>query len=101
MLFRQRLTLDWEEIKNIRLKQAKANNKKENKKRRDHKYKVGDLVLIVMKDYKRKKAPKISSPTNGPHKIVKIYPNNGNVRIQNGNFEEVISIRRLKPYKAR
>ncbi len=36
MLFRQRIFVDWEEIKRQRTKQTKANNATENKKRITH-----------------------------------------------------------------
>ena len=77
--------------------QAEANNKKENKTRREHKYEVNDLVLIVQKPYERAKQPKISASTEGPYKILKVYTN-GNVRIRRGRYDEDISIRRLRPY---
>ena len=84
-------------LKEQRRVQALANNKKKNKKRLKHKYKVGDKVLIVLKPYERAKKPKISPPTEGPYKITKVYTN-GNVRIARDGYEEDISIRRLRPY---
>ena len=76
--------------------QAIANNKKENKNRVPHEYKIGDLVLIVQKPYKRRRKAKLSSPTEGPFQIIRTYAN-GNVRIKCGNYEEDISIRRIRP----
>ena len=78
-------------VKNI------ANNKKENRTRRTHTYQVGDLVLIVDNAYERARTGKLSSPTEGPYQILAVY-DNGNVRIRCGNFDEDISIRRLRPY---
>ena len=98
--FRQKTIIDREKIKQRRRADAKANDAKENSKRLAHEYKIGDLVLIVMKDYDRRKARKISSPTEGPYKIVKVS-RNGNVRIMRGAFKETMNIRRLKPYTAR
>ena len=100
MLFRQRVLVDWVLLKEQRKAQATANNAKENKKRVDHTYKVGDLVLIVLKSYERAEGPKIATHTHGPYNIVKVYTN-GNVRISRGGFEEDISIRRLRPYFTR
>ena len=97
MLFRQKIIVDWEELKQLRRKQHIANNIKENRNRREHKYKVGDLVLIIMKSYERSKQPKISEFAEGPYKVLRVHKN-GTLRIQRGDFEETIHIRRLRPY---
>jgi hypothetical protein len=97
MIFRQQAKIDWQLLKRQRRLQAIANNKKENKNRKAHEYKTGDLVLIVQKPYERKRKAKLSSPTEGPFPILQVH-SNGNVRIQRGNFQEDISIRRLRPY---
>ncbi len=97
MLFRQRVIIDWEKIKVLRQEQAIANNTKENKKRIDHEYHVGDLVLIVTPTSERRKQCKLSSPTEGPYAITRVYAN-GTVRLLCGAFEEIMSIRRLRPY---
>ena len=41
MIFRQKIIVDWEELKQLRKKQHIANNIKENRLRREHKYKEG------------------------------------------------------------
>jgi hypothetical protein len=97
MIFHQQAKIDWQLLKCQRNIQANANNKKENKNRVPHDYKVGDLVLIVQKPYERKRKTKIKTPTEGPYPITRTY-SNGNVRIQRGHYEEDISIRRLRPY---
>ena len=97
MIFRQKIKVDWQLLKEQRRIQAIANNKKENKHRIHHDYKVGDFVLIIDKSYERAKKSKLSSPTQGPYEIIKIY-SNGNVRIRRNNYDEDISIRRLRPY---
>ena len=53
MIFRQKIIVDWEELKQLRKEQHIANNIKENRHRREHQYKTGDLVLIIMKSYER------------------------------------------------
>ena len=60
-------------------------------------YQVSDLVLIVDKAYERAWTGKLSSPTEGPYQILAVY-DNGNVHIRRGNFNEDISIHRLRPY---
>ena len=97
MLFRQKIIVDWEELKQLRKKQHLANNIKENRHRREHKYKVGDLVLIIMKSYERSKKPKISEFAEGLYKVLRVHKN-GTLRIQRGDFEETVHIRRLRPY---
>ena len=99
MIFRQKVKIDWAIIKKERRRQTVANNRKENKTRLEYEYKVGDMVLIVDKPYERAKKAKLSTPTEGPYEILRIYAN-GNVRIRRGNYDEDISIRRLRPYFA-
>jgi hypothetical protein len=102
MIFRQTAIIDWERLKAIRNKQTAQNNEKENRKRVEHKYKVGDKVLIKLKPYERRNNPKISPSTyeSGPFKILVIYAN-GNVKLQRGAYEDIINIRRLTPYYSR
>jgi hypothetical protein len=52
LIFWQKVLIDWERIKALHTRQAIENNAKENKKRLEHKYKVGDKVLLVIKPYK-------------------------------------------------
>ena len=100
MIYRHKIMVDWELLKRERVKQHVANNIKENRNRREHKYKKGDLVLIIMQPYERGKKPKISRFTEGPYKVLKVN-NNGTLRIQRGSFEETLHIRRLRPYYKR
>ena len=97
MIFRQQVKVDWQILKLQRCRQAIANNKKENQTCVVHDYKVGEKVLIVQKKYKRQTKAKLSSPTEGPFTITRVYTN-GNVCINRGAYEEDISIRRLRPY---
>mmetsp|Transcript_126 Transcript_126/g.296 ORF Transcript_126/g.296 Transcript_126/m.296 type:complete len:102 (-) Transcript_126:186-491(-) len=97
MIFRQQIMIDWEKLKQQRLQHASTNNFKENKKRVNHTYSVNDLVLIITPSSERNKQRKLSSPTEGPYRITKVYAN-GTVRILRGHFEETMSIRRLRPY---
>ena len=97
MLYREKIKIDWELHKREKVKQHIANNIKENRNRRPHKYKVGDEVLIIMKPYEKGKKPKVSKHAEGPYKVVKVN-SNGTLRIKRGSYEETISIRRLRPY---
>ncbi len=59
LIFQQKVIIDWERVKAICTRQAIENNAKENKKRLEHKYKVGDKVLILFKPHERCNNPKI------------------------------------------
>ena len=102
MLFRQKVIIDWERLKASRNKQSLQNNAKENRKRLEHEYKVGDKVLIILKPYERRNNPKISPTTysSGPFTILAIYAN-GTVKLQRGAYTDIISIRRITPYHSR
>lgn len=99
MIFRQKVLIDWERVKALRVRFAAENNAKENKKRREHTYKVGDKVLLVLKPYERLKKGKISPSTysRGPFTITEVIAN-GTVKIQCGAYVDVVSIRRITPY---
>ena len=47
MIFRQKIIIDWEQVKQLHRQQATQNNEKENRHRIEHDFKVGDLVLVV------------------------------------------------------
>ena len=97
MVFRQKIIVDWEKVKKPRQKQHIANNIKENRLRREHKYKEGDLALIIMKSHEINKKSKISKLAEGPYKVLKVFKN-GTLRIMRGEFGETIHMRRLRPY---
>ncbi len=99
LIFQQKVLIDWERLKTVRLKDAIDNNKKENKKRLDHEYKVSDKVLLVLKNYELRNNPKISPSTyaRDPFTIIEVIAN-GTVKIQCGAFEDTVSIRRITPY---
>ena len=102
LIFRQKVLIDWERIKAFRLKDAIENNAKENKKRLEHTYKVGDKVLLVYKKYELRSNPKISPSTypRGPFTITEVIAN-GTVKIQCGAYVDIVSIRRITPYRPR
>jgi hypothetical protein len=70
------------------------NNRRENVSRRTHDYKVGDKVLLKKPG---KHIRKLEAPRTGPHTFTAIYTI-GNLRIQKGNVNERVNIRRLFPY---
>ena len=66
MLYRHKIQIDWELHKRERVKQHIANNIKENRSRRPHKYKVGDEVLIIMKPHEKGKSQRFQNMLKGP-----------------------------------
>jgi pyruvate kinase len=76
-------------------KQAVINksNAKENKKRLEYEYKIGDKVLLEKGGIQ----PKMVAPREGPYKVTKVS-NNGTVCIQKGVVNQRVNIRRLTPY---
>ena len=97
MIFNFKMRANWENIARKRDKLAEIGNRRENSKRKEHVYRVGDKVLIVRKKYERKR--KIGdAPTEGPFEITRVNDMNGTVRIQRNRYTETINIRRLKPF---
>ena len=97
MIMATQVKIDWERIKAIKQSAAIKNNASENSSRIHHNYQVGDQVLIVLDAHERRSQSKLQSPTRGPYVITKVY-NNGTVKIIRGSYEEIIHIRRLKPF---
>ena len=87
--------IDWAKIVRQRQSARIRSNGQENQNRLEHKYKVGDKVLLIVKPADRKY--KLSPPTEGPFRVLKVF-DNGTIRIRRGNYNETISIRRVKPF---
>ena len=87
-------TANWTIIKDRKQKQILKNNSRENAKRADHKYNIGDLV-IIKNDSTAKYAKQAYS---GPFKITSVN-NNGTVNIQKGIINDVYNIRNIHPFK--
>ena len=72
---------------------------RENKKRSNHEYKIGDKILVVTKTNER--GGKLHDfEHKGPYEIVNVYEN-GTIKIKCNNFIEIIHIRRVKPFYER
>ena len=88
------IQVNWQAIKNKREARAEKDNDRENKNRKFHKYKEGNLCLILAGGQRGNR--KLQRKAEGPYKIIKVYKN-GNVKIERGGYHENINIRRLKP----
>jgi len=92
MIFNIKHTANWEYIKQRKQQIINKNNQRENAKRKEHVYKVGDKVLLA-----RGTEFKYESPFSGPHEILKVN-NNGTVCLQVKAVADEYNIRRLYPY---
>ena len=95
MIFQTKVKVNWESIKSNKRKLAIENNTRENASRIDHNYNVGNKVLIILKG--EEILSKIQIRTKGPYEVIKVY-NNGTVKINKGSYNEIVNIRRIKPY---
>jgi hypothetical protein len=85
---------DWGAIEQQRQKEMGRNNRREIDSRISHDYKVGDKVLLKKPG---KHLRKLEVPRTGSHTVTAIYTN-GTVRIQKGNVNGRVNIRRFFPY---
>ena len=96
MLLPIQLKTDWARIRQRKQDIIDYNVRRENLKRIEHEYRVGDKVLLE----KPGLICKLSAPRTGPFRITETYTN-GTVRIQRGVVNERVNIRRLTPFKER
>ena len=83
---------NWEHIRQRKQIRINENNKRENESRRVHNYSLGDKILVTA----RKKS-KHELNYDGPYEITQVN-DNGTVRYQKGIVNDVINIRRIKPF---
>ena len=93
MMFNIPYLADWTEIGKQRQKLANRDNERENARRIDVDYRVGQKVLIKNDEIKRK----AQNSSLGPFEIIEVHTNE-TVRIQRGKITERLNIRRLVPY---
>jgi hypothetical protein len=85
---------DWKYIKDRKQRMIVANNKRENAKRKDYKYEVGDQVLV-----KAEQSSKYGSDAYlGPYTVAAVY-DNGTVRVDEGTVTDTYNIRNVTPYR--
>ena len=84
---------NWDHIRQRKQDRIDENNKRENAKRLDHQYNIGDQILL-----RRKKNSKHELEYEGPYPLTAIN-DNGTVRFQKGIINDVVNLRRIKPYK--
>ena len=87
--------VDWDDLRHQRQQHIDKQNIRENTNRKPHNYAVNDQILILDKDITSKLSPTVLN--EGPWKIVGVHVN-GTVTILRNGYNEVINVRRLRPY---
>ena len=82
---------DWEHIRQRKQLRVNHNNMRENMRRNNHQYKVGDKIL-----FKRKKNSKHELEFMGPFPITQIN-DHGKALFQKVIINDATNIRRIKP----
>jgi len=93
IIFNLSTVVDWKAITARKQAQVDRDNLRENANRVSHDYAIGDQVYVKIDGIKRK----LDNKKSGPYRITQIHTN-GTVRIQKGNVNERINIRRLEPH---
>jgi hypothetical protein len=93
MMFNIKSIVDWKALSIRKQKAIDAANVRENARRINHDYQIGDQVYVINDGIQRK----MDTPKNGPYPITDVFTN-GTVRIQRGPVNERINIRRLEPH---
>ena len=92
MIFPIQYVVDWQHIRNRKQRLISKNNAKENKKRVEHDYKIGERVLIFSSD-----PNKMEQPRRGPYDIIQVQTN-GTVTLQKDNVTERYNVRQIVPF---
>ena len=97
MIFPTTYAVNWNRVNQRKRNQVTRDNNRENSRRRQHQYRVGDRVLVTKFGYDGEVVPKLARPTRGPYRVLRVFTN-GTARLQRRGYEETINIRRLRPY---
>ena len=95
MMFNISSLVNWKNLSMRKQKLVDKANLRENNKRIDYDYEIGQQVYVTNSGVQRK----LDRPKTGPFEIIEVYTN-GTVRIQRGAVDERINIRRLEPHFA-
>ena len=94
MIFNIQYEADWQLIRERKLARMRDNNARENSRRIEHDYAVGDLVSLVKADFS-----KAEPDREGPYKITRVHTN-GTVTVQKDRVEKRLNIRQCSPWHA-
>jgi transposase InsO family protein len=93
MIFNIRMIADWKSITERKRTQILKDNKRENSKRIEHIYAIGDKVYVNSYGVKRK----LGETKKGPFEVTEVSTN-GTVRVQMDKVNRRLNIRRLEPH---
>ena len=93
ILFNLSPVVEWRVATDVKLRQVDIDNVRENDKRFTHDYAIGDQFYVEMKVIYRK----LYYKKQGLYIITELFTN-GTVRVQRGQVNGRIKIRRLKPH---
>ena len=93
MILQSTFIANWRALQTTRNRRAIADNIRENRRRTEHHYNPGDLVLIIRDGT----FGTLEVPTIGPFEVITEHAN-GTITIRRNNYFERINIRRIKPY---
>jgi hypothetical protein len=93
MLFDVPYVADWHKMGKYRQAQTDRNTERENRRRYDYDYAVGQQILIRKDGILRKS----ESRYEGPYTITEVHTN-GTIRVQRGAISERLNIRRVTPF---
>jgi hypothetical protein len=93
MIFPIKHIAAWQFIKNWKQKLIDKNNERENAKRVDYDYQVGDQVLIYTPD-----PNKMEQPREGPYPVMQVHTN-GTVTLQKGTVTQRYNICQIVPFQ--
>jgi hypothetical protein len=74
------LRITWEDARQVMLRQREQQKKYADQRRRDEQYRVGDLVMLRMKDLAKGRT-KLSDRYAGPFRVAEVRDNGVNVRL--------------------
>ena len=94
MIFNIQYEADWQLIRERKLARMRDNNARENSRRIEHDYAVGDLVSLVKADFS-----KAEPDREGPYKITRVHTN-GTVTVQKDRVEKRLNIHQCSPWHA-
>ena len=94
MIFNIQHEADWQFIRERKLARMKENNARENSRRIEHDYAIGDLVSLVKAEYSKAEADR-----EGPYTITRVHAN-GTVTVRKGRVEKRLNIRQCTPWHA-
>ena len=93
MMFNISSLVNWKTLSLKKQNLVDKANLRENTKRVDYNYGIGQQVYVTTDGIQRK----LDSPKKGLFRIIDVYTN-GTVRIQSGAVDKRINIRRLEPH---